>query len=110
MRSSTVIKEGNFYSIPDGVVHVRDRSATTSPSLRRPEVLPPAELRLATLSIVHQNYGAGREEVVTIVSRMLGFKATSAQLRATIEQAIEDLLASGALTIGDDDTLVLPPG
>jgi very-short-patch-repair endonuclease len=86
----------NFYSLPGGIVQVRDRGATTSPSLRRPEVLPPAELRLAALSIVHQNYGAGREEVVTIVSRLLGFKATSAQLRATIEQAIEDLLASGA--------------
>jgi very-short-patch-repair endonuclease len=110
VRSGTVIKEGNFYSLPGGIVQVRDRGATTSPSLRRPEVLPPAELRLAALSIIHQNYGAGREEVATIVSRLLGFKATSAQLRATIEQTIEDLLASGALIIGDDGTLILPSG
>jgi very-short-patch-repair endonuclease len=110
VQSGTVIKEGNFYSLIGGVVHVRDRSATTSPSLRRPEMLAPAELRLAALSIVHQNYGAGREEVVTIVSRLLGFKATSAQLRATIEQGIEDLLASGALTVGDDGTLIRSPG
>ena len=108
VQGGSVIKDGNCYSLPGGIVQVRDRSTTTSPSLRRPEVLPPAELRIAALSIVHQNYGAGSEEVVTIVSRLLGFKATSAQLRATIEQAIDDLLESGALTIGDDGTLRLP--
>jgi len=106
VRSGAVLKEASFYSLPGGVVQLRDRSATNSPSLRRPEVLPPAELRLAALSIVHQNYGAGREEVVTIVSRLLGFKATSAQLRAAIEQCITDLLATGHLMIGDDGTLI----
>jgi very-short-patch-repair endonuclease len=105
IRSGAVAKEGSFYSLPGATVQVRDRSATISPSLRRPEMLPPPELRVAALSVIERNYGAAREEVVTIVSRLLGFKATGAQLRATIQQSVEDLLTSGALVAADDGTL-----
>ena len=103
-----IVNKDSFYSLPGQTVRVRDRSATTSPSLRRPEMLPPAELQLAALSIVQSNYGAGREEIVTLVSRLLGFKATSAQLRARIERCIEELLTGGTLAVGDEGTLIQP--
>ena len=85
---------------------MRDRSKASSPSLRRPEMLPPAELREAALKIVQTNYGAGREEVIILVSRLVGFKATSAQLRASIDQVIDSLVANGVLSSGEDGTLM----
>lgn len=105
VQSGAVVKDGNFYALPGVSVQVRDRSGTSSPSLLRPEMLPPSELRIAALHIIRRNYGAGRDEVVTILSRLLGFKATSAQLRATIEQCIDELLACGTLVAGEEGTL-----
>jgi Protein of unknown function (DUF3320) len=108
-RSASIAKAGDFYSLPGSRVEVRDRSAASSLSLRRPEMLPPIELQAAALRVVDTNYGAGRGEVVTIVSRVLGFKATSAQLHATIDQAIDGLLAGGVLSASDDGTLIRAP-
>ncbi len=60
-------------------------------------MLPPLELRAALLAVVEQNLGADREEGITSVSRAVGFRATSAQLRGIIEQQIQLLLDSGEL-------------
>jgi very-short-patch-repair endonuclease len=108
-RSASIAKAGDFYSLPGDRVEVRDRSAASSLSLRRPEMLPPIELQAAALRVVDTNYGAERGEVVTIVSRVLGFKATSAQLHATIDRAIDGLLAGGVLSASDDGTLIRAP-
>jgi hypothetical protein len=62
-------------------VKVRDRSQATSPSLRKPEMLPPLELRAALLAVIEQKLGADRAEAVTSVSRAVGFRATSAPSR-----------------------------
>jgi len=78
-------------------VKVRDRSQATSPSLRKPEMLPPSELRAALLAVVQQNLGADHEEAVTSVSRAVGFRATSAQLRVIIEEQARLLVQSGEL-------------
>jgi len=40
-RTSTLLKDGKFYSVPGGEILIRDRSTATSPSLRKPEMLPP---------------------------------------------------------------------
>jgi Protein of unknown function (DUF3320) len=96
-RDSGVTHEGSFYLITGAPVKVRDRSQSMSPSLRRPEMLPPLELRMALLVVVEQNLGADRDEAITLVSRAVGFKATSAQLRQLIEQQIDSLIESGDL-------------
>lgn len=57
---------------------------------------------------VDSNFGAAREEIVTIVSRLLGFKATSAQLRATIDGEIDTLVAGGLLSASPDGILARP--
>jgi hypothetical protein len=92
-----ITREGPFYLVPGSPIKVRDRSQATSPSLRKPEMLPPVELRAALLTVVEQNLGADREEAVTSASRAVGFRATSAQLRAIIEEQIQFLLQSGEL-------------
>ncbi len=92
-----LIREGDFLSTPGQAVVVRDRSAVASSTLRRPEMLPPREIEAAILQVVKESLGAGTDEIVTAVSRLFGFKATSAQLRCLIQERVGQLRASGAL-------------
>jgi very-short-patch-repair endonuclease len=97
-----LIRGGPFYVWPDRAVVVRDRSNVTSPTLRKPEMLPPEEIRQAVVDIVKANYGAARQDLVLAVSRSFGFLSTSAQLRTAIESAIDGALAAGDLEVRSD--------
>ena len=92
-----VIRDGAFLSLPDQVILVRDRSVAASSSSRRPEMLPPAELRAAVQGAVAENFGASADEIVQSTARAVGFKATSAALREVIEAQIAALKDAGAL-------------
>lgn len=71
---------------------VRDRSNVSSLSLRRPDYLPPSEIDEALFEIVTQNLGATIDELVLFVSRRLGYRSTSSQLRVTIEDRVSALI------------------
>ncbi|MAP17528.1 MAG: helicase [Aurantimonas sp.] len=92
-----IFREGDFLSLANAEAIVRDRRDALSSGLRKPETLPPAELRAGILRIVTDNFGATDDEVAGALSRQLGFKATSAQLRAVIASAVEALLVEGRL-------------
>jgi very-short-patch-repair endonuclease len=96
-RRGAVEADDHFYHIPGGEVLVRDRSAVTSPTLRRPDMLPPAEIERAVLDTVDTNFGASLEELIQAVARAFGFASTSSQLRAAITYVIDGLLALGGL-------------
>lgn len=96
-----LILGGPFYTIPGQQIVVRDRSRVLSPSLRKPDMLPPSEVELALLKLVDSNFGASRNELVQAVSRSFGFAATSIQLRNVLEEGIDRLLASGQLILKD---------
>lgn len=53
------------------------------------------------MEVVKSNLGATEEEIATGVARMLGFKATSAQLRQLISAGVADLVAKGVLRSQD---------
>ena len=97
-----LILGGPFYSAPDQVVVGRDRSMVTSLSLRKPEVLPPAEIDQVLLTIIDANYGAGRDDLVQAASRAFGFSATSAQLKEVLQAGVGRLEAAGVVTIKGD--------
>jgi very-short-patch-repair endonuclease len=99
------LKGGPFYIRPGQAVIVRDRSSVGSPTLRRPEMLPPAEIEEAMLEIVRSNFGAGRDDLVQAASRSFGFASTSGQLRATLAKSIDSLIASNRLV--EQDGLLL---
>jgi hypothetical protein len=90
--------EGDFVRHVDGrAPTVRDRSSVHSPSLRRPEMLPPIEIRAAALQMIRNHLGVSAEEVVTQVSRVLGFQSTSAQLRTIVQAELDRLILEGLL-------------
>lgn len=91
-------RDGQFLALTGQSITVRDRSLAGSGTLRRPDMLPPTELRAAIQEVVTGSFGASAEEIVPAVARMLGFKATSAQLREVIGAQIEELTRDGRLT------------
>lgn len=106
VQRGTVIG-GPFYIRPGRAVTTRDRSRVTSPTLRRPDMLPPAEIEHAMIEIVTANYGATKEDLIQASSRAFGFAATSSQLRSVLAEAVDNLLRTNRL-VAKDDLLVVP--
>ena len=90
--------EADCYMRAGKTVAVRDRSEAESRSLKKPELLPPQEIRQAILQLVAAAHGAVREEVVVAAARSLGFQATSQQLRDRILPQIDLLMEKQQLT------------
>ena len=86
-----------FLSVGGRAPRVRDRSDVGSLGLRRPEYLPPSEIDEAVRQVVRGSYGASQEEITQAVSRALGFRATSGQLRSVLESRVGALLSDGVL-------------
>jgi very-short-patch-repair endonuclease len=96
-RQASAINGGPFYVVPGQRVAVRDRSATSSLSLRKPEHLPPAEIEAALVMLIDANFGARREELVVSAARLLGFAATSPQLRDVIVSCVQSAVSAGLI-------------
>lgn len=97
----SVSRRGDFLFRPGSAVTVRDRSQVASPSLRKPEMIAIEEIAGGVIEVVTSNLGATEEEVVTQVSRMLGFKATSTQLRNSIVSTVANLTKNSKLEEAD---------
>jgi len=102
VRKDSLLIEDHCYLLAGSMVKVRDRSEAESRTLRKPELLPPQEIREAIIQLVRDAHGARRTEVATAVARMFGFQATSQQLRDRIEQATDALVKGQRLTVEGD--------
>ncbi|UAJ08880.1 DUF3320 domain-containing protein [Glacieibacterium megasporae] len=97
VRAGRVGQAGSFLDVPEREVRVRDRSETASHTLRRCEAVPPSELEAAALEVVRANFGATDDQIGLAVSRAIGFKSTSAQLRELIAEAVAVKIRKGWL-------------
>jgi very-short-patch-repair endonuclease len=103
-RQGRIVRNGDSYTAPGIPTLVRDRGSAASPGLRRPEALPPAEIETALVDIASRNFGATPDQAILAVSRALGFKATSAQVREVIAEILAQALDKGVLV--QRDTLI----
>lgn len=92
-----VAEERATYDVPGRPVRVRNRAAVQSSGLRKPDNLPPSEVRCAITNCVRAGMGAKRDEIASDVADAFGFAAVSAQLRANIDSIVGEMLNSGAL-------------
>jgi hypothetical protein len=99
VKTGRIQAEGAFLNIAGRRIQLRDRSAVASANLRKPEMLPVQEVRDGIIDVVRENFGATREQIVSTVLRLLGFKSTSSQLREVVQSAIEELTGLGTLAI-----------
>jgi hypothetical protein len=100
------IADGFCASIGQTVVPVRNREAVKASGLKRPEMLPPAEIERAILVLIEDNLGVNRDEAIVAVARMLGFKSTGQQLKEVIARQLERLVSAGKI-VAKSDTLYL---
>ena len=100
-RQGRVLEDAGFYTQPGARVVVRDRSVAMSTTLRRPEMLPLAEIETALLSVVSKNFGATEDQAVQAVSRAFGVKSTSAQLKDVICAVLNSAVERGVLARRD---------
>nr|WP_246740009.1 DUF3320 domain-containing protein [Bradyrhizobium aeschynomenes] len=91
------IAGGPFYTVPSQPIVVRNREEVQSSTLRKPEMLPPEEIKTAILQVVEQNFGAEEDQLIQAVVRLFGFGSTSAQLREVVQDCLKDLLEAGRL-------------
>jgi very-short-patch-repair endonuclease len=99
VTSRRCCRDRGFLSIEGELIAVRNRENVRSPSLRKPEMLPPAEIQAAILALLTAHHGATREEIPTAVARIFGFRATSSALRETILGQLTALRKSGAVEL-----------
>jgi hypothetical protein len=106
LRRNLIVREGAFYA-PAGLneAPLRDRSSVAAPSLRRPEMLPPAEIRAAALYLARAPAGLAVEHAAEEIGRLLGVDSGDVRLRAAIEPEIERLVREGALSRTEQGTL-----
>jgi very-short-patch-repair endonuclease len=98
---------GPFYSLKDQPVVIRSRADVESASLRKPDVLPPEEVKAAIFHVVDSHFGADRDQLVQPVARLFGFASTSAQLRSVVESVLAEMVEENRLSVAG--TLVSVP-
>ena len=83
-------------------IPVRNRADVSSASLRNVQMIPPKELAEAVTRVVIAHYGVRKADVATAVSRILGFRSTSTQLRDAIDAQVDVLISNGRLKVEGD--------
>jgi very-short-patch-repair endonuclease len=91
-----LVRDEGFVMTSGAGVQIRNREQAPA-STRKPESLPPAEVRAAITALVSACHGAAREEIPTAVSRLLGFKSTTTSLRELVDGQITRLVQDGSL-------------
>lgn len=108
LASRTCVREEGCLTMPASTMRVRNRANVMSPTLRKPDHLPPTEIRAAILAILDASHGATRSEIPSAIARLLGFQATSAQLKAVIESQIAKLVRAGKIEEANGMLKVVP--
>jgi hypothetical protein len=106
VNSGEILRSGAFLMWPGASIRLRDRNSVASQGLRRVEMIPPMEIDAGLRSIVEKSLGASPDEAVNAISRGLGFRATSSQLRDVILARIK-LLKEGGILLERDGMLTV---
>lgn len=94
LADGAITSEADFLDLPGRTVRVRDRSAVSSANLRRPDCLPPAEVRQAIRQALRSSLGGQRDELPAAVARLLGLNAVTAPVRELILGQLDALHSS----------------
>jgi len=102
LNARKIERRGDFLLSPGAVVVPRDRSKVSSLSLRRPEMICPEEIDAALGSVLRDSFGATQDELIQSCSRLLGYAATSTQLRTIVSDRIDAMSQEQALATQGD--------
>jgi very-short-patch-repair endonuclease/DNA polymerase III delta prime subunit len=89
------------------IVPVRNRASVASTHLRKPEMIPPTEVRQAILQLATQQIGLRSSEIPPLVAKALGFKSSGPKLKELIDRVLEGMIQENVLTLREE-RLYLP--
>ncbi|ENA0612256.1 DUF3320 domain-containing protein [Enterobacter bugandensis] len=111
-KRGKIYRDQEFFIHKEVAIRLRNRQNVLSAGLRKPELIAPVEIASGAFDIVSASLGATEDEIITSVSRMLGFKSTSSVLRKAIADVIEQQIEGnnlkqkdGLIVIGDTATV-----
>jgi len=104
---------GQLKADPEFVTHsrmesvpVRRRSNVTSANLKKPEMIPQAELRQGIHFLVSDHVGVRRDEISLMIAKVFGFKATSAKLKDLIEKVLARMIDENTISLRDEKLFI----
>ena len=108
IRKGILKSDGDFVSdLQRTEVTVRSRADVIAPNLRKPEMLPPAEIAAAIRNLLLEHIGVHRQEITGMAARVLGFKTTTTKLKDAIDPVVDRMIEQGQVAVRDDK-LFLP--
>jgi very-short-patch-repair endonuclease len=97
VEANRCLLEDHCAYLPEQTGRVRNRENAPASGVRKPDLLPPVEVRAAIVALIESAHGAGRRELPTAVARLLGFKTTTSQFRSLVERQIQVLEEAGQI-------------
>jgi very-short-patch-repair endonuclease len=88
------------------VVPVRNRSEVALANVKKPEMIPPSEVRQAIRYLVTEHVGLRREELPLLVGKALGFRAASAKLKDLIDKVLATMLENAEVASRDQKLFI----
>jgi very-short-patch-repair endonuclease len=108
VRAQALDEEEGFLAIAGQTeVEVRNREQVQSMDLRKPDLLPPAEVRAALCQVVSRHLGIQRDDAPGASARLFGFRTTSARIREVIERQLDRLVESGQLRLNENRLFIV---
>ena len=90
-------REDGFLFLSDAPIPIRNRESASSANLKKPEMLPPMEIREAILNVIKAHHGIATVDLPITIARLFGFKMTSPGLRKLVDAQMNRLLKAGAI-------------
>jgi len=109
-RAGGLLRNGDFLTLPKRQAIPRNRSAVTSAALRKPTMIAPEEYDASVRTLLRHCHGASSDDVAVGVSRLLGFKATSPQIREHVMKSLARLVSGGEVKADADGVMRIPEG
>ncbi|MEX2169228.1 MAG: DUF3320 domain-containing protein [Pirellulales bacterium] len=98
IRAQTLLNEEGFLAMPGQQVSlIRDRASASVATVRKPEMIPPSEVRASIEQLVSDYFGISREQTVKETANLLGIGTLRTPLRERIEIEIDQLISNGSL-------------
>jgi very-short-patch-repair endonuclease len=98
----SLMKDSDWYWLKGTEIRIRNRALAESRTLKKPELLPPQEIRESIVTIVREAHGASQSDIAVSVARMLGFQSTSQQLRDRINDQVDAMVNGKTLALEGD--------
>ncbi len=99
--------DSDFLQKPSTQAVVRNRTQLTDSLMKKPEMIPPSEYRLAIQTAVERCFTISQEECGVEVARIFGFNKTSASFKKQVSIQIPSMIRDGIIRAQADGTLRL---